>query len=242
MGFLCSRMFGTIYSQPQNSTVNSVTKRSITRPTAESEASLSELRRRSDPAATEQAAFGARLKASLADQSLEDSSSQQRPDSDRFSRWLAGVAMSPPQKEVIRAHLEAQLAAGDEGPLAAGSPFDLWLREHLAADALASWTANQNAHSADKIERRANRLLVGLQSALSLTSEHKDSIYPQLVKWAEENPQNIFGNESQDAEEQEKSLAARVEQLSALIPAEQHEALAEWVAEFLPTYCLEESD
>jgi hypothetical protein len=77
---------------------------------------------------------------------------------------------------------------------------------------------------------------------LSLTPEQKDSIYPQLVEWAKEKPQDILGNDTQNAAEHENALAARVEKLSTLVPAEQQEALAEWVADFLPTYWLEESN
>lgn len=242
IGVLGPRMLGTIFSQPEDPAVNSVAKRNSARSIAESDTIRPEPRHRTVPMPREQVAFDARLKAALADQSMEDSSSQQRPPNDRFSAWLAGVTLTPVQKDAIRSELEARLTAGEENPLAPGSSFDLWLRNRLAADALASWTANQSAHSADKIERRANRLLVGLQRSLSLTSEQKDSIYPQLVEWAGENPHNILGSDSQDPDEQEKSFAARVEKLSALIPADQREALAEWVAEFLPTYCLEESD
>ena len=161
---------------------------------------------------------------------------------DRFSTWLAGITLSQQLKDAIRARLDSQLEMGNQDPLAVGSPFDLWLRNRLDADALASWTTNQNAYSADKIERRANRLLVGLQGSLSLTPEQKDSIYPQLVEWAGENPKNILDDDVKNVAEREKALAARVETLSALVPAEQREALAEWVADFLPTYWLQESE
>jgi hypothetical protein len=242
IGWLGSQLLGVTNSQHQHLAEDSVTQRNSARSPAEAEARSLGLRGRSDEVPREQAAFDARLKAALAAPSAEVSSSQQKPSNDRFSSWLAGVTLSEQLKDAIRAQLEVRQVAGDEEPLTAGSPFDLWLRDRLDASALASWTANQNAQSADRIERRANRLLVGLQSSLALTPEQKDAIYPQLVEWAGENPQNILGNDSQDAAEQEKSLAARVEKLSALVPAEQREALADWVAEFLPTYCLQESD
>lgn len=242
IGWFDSHIFGVTSSQHQNFAEDSISKRNSTRLPAEADGRKPGLRGRSDEPTREQAAFDTRLKAALADQSMDVSSSPQKPPNDAFSAWLAGITLSPQLKDEIRARLEVQRTTSDEDPLATGSRFDFWLRDRLDADALASWTADQNAHSADKIERRANRLLVGLQGSLSLTLEQKDAVYPQLVEWAREDPRNILGADSQDAAEQEKSFAARVDKLSALVPAEQREALAGWVADFLPTYCLQESD
>ncbi len=240
IGWLGSQMTGARKNPPQNSAVDSVTKQNSTRQLAESDARMQGLRGRSDEVTREQAAFDARLKAAVADPPMEVSSIPRKQPSDRASMWLAGINLPPHMKDAIRAQLEVQLTAGGENPFTVGSPFDLWLRDRLDAEALASWTTEQTAHSVDQIERRANQLLVGLQGSLPLTPEQKDSIYPQFVEWARENPQNLLGDDSGDSAEQERAMDARIAKLAATLPAAQREALAEWVADFLPNYCLKE--
>jgi hypothetical protein len=240
IGWLGSQMIRATNHLPQNTAVDSVTKQNSTRQLAEPDARVQGLRNRPDEATREQAAFDARLKAAVADPPMEVSSTPRKSPSDRASMWLAGISLPRQIKEAIRAQLEIHLTAGGENPITVGSPFDLWLRDRLDGDALASWTTEQNAHTADQIERRANQLLVGLQSSLPLTPEQKDSIYPQFVEWARENPQTLIGDDSEDSAEQERTMVARIEKLSAALPAAQREALAEWVAEFLPNYCLKE--
>lgn len=187
------------------------------------------------PARAYDDAFEARLKAATSE-NLEIPPIAPTPNlSDaRFSGWLAAAALSDALRGEIRKRFEALLVTSDADPLVAGSEFDLWLSERLEADSLGAWETLREEHAADTVERRANQLLVGLQGALSLNPSQKDALYAPLVEWVRQNPPDLTGS-------QESAATQSFNELAAMIPADQQDALADWMAEFLPSYWLQES-
>jgi hypothetical protein len=189
---------------------------------------------RSSNGATPAATFAAQIKAAVRQpvESQLTENAQGVADA-RLSAWLTGTTLSEAVREEILTRYDSSVTAGETDPLAPGTPFDIWLRERLDPDSLSSWNAVKDAHSADVVERRANQMLSGLQGALSLSPAQKDTLYPQLVEWAREAPPTTADGD--------RWLEERLQEISKLIPADQHALLEQWAAEFFPTYWMQES-
>lgn len=159
----------------------------------------------------------------------------------RFTRWLEGSGLPTDLRaEIAAAYAREKAAGGSVDPLQAGSPFDQWLRERLTAATAATWDALRDEQRNDVVERRANRLLVGLQDTMALTNEQKDAIYPKLAEWVRAEMDQPITEGQSKSEAREEWLASRYSDLSAMLPADQHDAIADWLTEFLPEYWLAE--
>jgi hypothetical protein len=159
----------------------------------------------------------------------------------RFTRWLEQSGLPADLRAQISAAYSKEQAAGTgEDPLRAGSRFEQWLREQLDADTAATWDALRDEHLGDVVERRANRLLVGLQDAVALSNEQKDAIYPKLTAWVRDELKQPITEGQSEPGAREDWLASRYDELSAMLPADQQDAIADWLVEFLPEYWLTE--
>jgi hypothetical protein len=236
LGWLGSRAFQAADTWDQDQSANSGTKKKSAPQIATIESRTRSTRERVGKTSGYDAAFEARLKLATS-RPTEVITSSQPPNDSKFSRWLAGLAVSAQMRNEIIKEFDARLVAGEVDPLTAGSSFDLWLRDRLDTNSLASWTAMQGEHSADQVERRANQLMVGLQNSLSLSPTQKDALFQQLVEWAKEKPANLTAGDPLISEE----TTRRFNELAPLIPADQHAALNDWIAEYLPSYWIKES-
>lgn len=157
----------------------------------------------------------------------------------RFVRWLEQSGLSADLRTQIGAAYAKEQTAGIGGdPLRAGSRFDEWLRERLDADSATAWGVLLDEHRGDVVERRANHLLAGLQDAVALSNDQKDVIYPKLAAWASDELEQPITEGQSEPGAREDWLTRRYDELCAMLPADQHGAIAAWLTEFLPGYWL----